>query len=155
MKTQDIVLYSLFGVLAAVLLVVVGTMVWPREAEVPSQQAISLNQNIGQSGEPSVTVGTTDQGDVEISLTPKGVQNGKFVVGIAANTHSVDLAPFDLTKLATLTLKGKQYTPLSASSLSGHHAQGTLEFDLGEDPEAFTITIRGIPLEEERVFRWE
>ncbi len=122
--------------------------------------------DIGQSGiEPGLPVntasaaktvlsGSTDPGDVEIGLTPQGVASGKLSVAIAANTHSVDLSPFDLKQMTELELDGRKIKPAEAPTLSGHHASGILVFDVGQDITKFTIKIKGIPKVEERAFSW-
>ncbi|MBI4150527.1 hypothetical protein HY492_00200 [Candidatus Woesearchaeota archaeon] len=106
------------------------------------------------SGFAAIDSGTTDTGDVSIALTPLGVKDGLLQVSIAANTHSVDLAPFDLAQMTTLTADGQDYQPVSAPSLSGHHTSGTLAFALETMPKSFTITIVGIPAVETRTFAW-
>jgi len=115
--------------------------------------------------------GTLESGDVRIDLTPKGVINGRFVVEIGANTHSVDLSQFDLIKIITLEYSDeklddnnnnnnnnnnnkKTISPISASQLSGHHSYGEIVFDLDEKPQDFNIMINGIPKVDERVYKW-
>lgn len=44
--------------------------------------------------------------------------------------------------------------PSSVPALSGHHSGGTLVFDTGKEIKRFSITIKGIPDIEERVFGW-
>ncbi len=106
----------------------------------------------------SITTGSTGPGEVSIELRPHEAKDGKLEVDISANTHSVDLSQFDLKQITTLEYDGKKLRPFSAPALSGHHASGTLLFDVAfnaeKDSEAFTITITGIPKVEERVFAW-
>jgi len=101
-----------------------------------------------------ITTGTTNEGDVEIGLTPSGFVNGQFKVSIATNTHSVDLSPFNLKQITTLEYEGKIIYPSSAPAMQGHHAQGTLVFETKTAPQSFTIKIKGIPSIDERVFAW-
>lgn len=119
------------------------------------------NQNPGTLKESTpfatVSTGTTDTGDVAIDLLPYPVKDGKLRVDLAANTHSVDLSPFDVRAITTLTYKGKSIAPTEAPSLQGHHVSGTLVFPVDEEGDItpFTITLTGIPLVNERVFTWE
>ena len=111
----------------------------------------------------TVSTGGTQTGDVLIELTPKEIINGKLYVDINANTHSVSLDEFDLMKITNLEINGIEVPPSEAPLLSGHHASGTLSFDVGTktalssdlSSNSFTIIIKGIPLAEERVFKWE
>lgn len=101
----------------------------------------------------TITTGTTDSGDVSIELTPK-INNGKLEAEIAANTHSVDLSQFDLTQITTLEYGNKIAKPISAPTLEGHHTTGTLIFPTDENIKSFKITIKGIPITNERTFIW-
>lgn len=106
------------------------------------------------TGINSITTGTTDTGDVAVELTPLGFFDGRLRVQIAVNTHSVDLSPFDLQQITTLETGGKVIKPIEAPALSGHHSSGELVFDVDKTPQKFTISIKGIPQIEERVFMW-
>ena len=112
----------------------------------------NIPQNTGQF--ETITTGSTNPGEVEIGLTPHKVINGKLNVDIAANTHSVDLSPFDLTKIITLEYDGKKINPIEAPQLGGHHASGTLVFNVDQEVKSFIITIIGIPKVEKRLFKW-
>ncbi len=103
----------------------------------------------------TVSTGSTDTGDALVDLTPKGMENGKFVVDASINTHSVNLDQFDLTKITLLEYEEKTIKPVSAPKLSGHHSSGTLAFDTGKEIKNFKIIIKGIPAVDERVFEWE
>ena len=107
----------------------------------------------------TVSTGSTQTGDVLIELTPKGIVNGKLYFDISANTHSVALDEFDLMKITKLEINGAAISPSEAPILSGHHASGTLSFYVGNkttsSSNSFTITIKGIPITEERIFKWE
>lgn len=104
---------------------------------------------------PTISTGTTAEGDVQIDLSPKGVNSGQLFVAVSANTHSVELSAYNLAELAVLEYGGKSVRPSSAPAFSGHHNSGSLVFNVDEDLQAFTITIRGIPAVSERVFAWE
>lgn len=114
----------------------------------------SNNKNNLQPDFETVSTGSTDTGDALVDLTPKGMENGKFVVDASINTHSVDLDQFDLTKITSLEYEGKAIKPLSAPKLSGHHNSGALSFDTGKEIKNFKIIIKGIPAVEERIFEW-
>ena len=98
--------------------------------------------------------GSMNPGDVLIELTPKYIAPGKLIVKFAMNTHTVDLSQFNLKELTTLLYGSKKVKPTEANRLRGHHSFGLIVFDLEESPEKFTITIKGIPKENKRVFVW-
>ena len=101
----------------------------------------------------TISSGSTDTGDVAIDLTPR-FTNGKLFISVAANTHSVDLSQFDLSKLIVLESGGKKYYPSSVPKLSGHHSNGQIIFDVSK-LSSFTIAVSGIPSEQERNFKWQ
>jgi hypothetical protein len=92
-------------------------------------------------------------GRVTLDVQPVWRDAG-LVVEIAANTHSVDLSGIDLAKAVRLRVDGKEVDATSATTLRGHHARGSVTFALAEAPQAFQITIRGVPDQPERVLRW-
>lgn len=116
-----------------------------------------LQNTRSQSTEETSAFATksSNGGEVSIDITPKGIQNGVAVFAIGVNTHTVDLSPFDLKKLTILVIDGEKFSPLLAPVLTGHHNQGELTFAVASLPETFTITIQGIPENQERVFSWE
>lgn len=115
----------------------------------------SNNKNALPPAFKTISTGSTDTGDTLVDLTPKGMENGKFVVDVSINTHSVDLSQFDLMRITDLGYDGKTIKPVSAPELSGHHNSGTLVFDTGKEIKSFKIMIKGIPAVDERVFEWE
>ena len=147
--------YIIYGILLIVV-AGLGYTIWDfsssyRDKSISGNDAIEIN-----SGKYSTeSSGDTENGNVQIDLTPKGVANGKFEVGIAANTHSVSLDGFDLKQITVLQYNGKDYRPSSAPSLSAHHGSGTLVFDLSSEPDNFKIIIIGIPSVQERIFEWK
>ena len=102
----------------------------------------------------TVYTGSTNEGDVEISLKPISVKDGIVEMEIVANTHSVELNQFDLKSVTVLEHGGKIIAPLEAPVLDGHHTSGKIVFEAGENIENFVVKIRGIPKVEERVFEW-
>jgi len=122
-------------------------------ARAPTPQAPPALAQAGP-GFRTISTGTTGEGDVQIELTPRSVQNGQLRVAIAANTHSVELAQYDLAAVVTLESDGKSFSPATAPTFSGHHNAGDLVFDVGKGVSAFTIRIRGIPQVGERVYSW-
>ncbi|MBI5635335.1 hypothetical protein HY993_00020 [Candidatus Micrarchaeota archaeon] len=101
-----------------------------------------------------ITSGTTGNGDVEISLTPKSVGGGQIVFSAALNTHSVDLSQISLKQAMALDIGGKRFFPSSAPVLSGHHVNGQIVFSTGGASGPFQVTITGIPVQKQRVFKW-
>ncbi len=141
-KRINYVMYALL-VLSLVLLVYSGFSIF------------SMTQKISEEKHAYKTIvtGSTNNGDVLIELTPVGITGNVFAVQIAANTHSVDLSQFDLANQTSIDTNGKTAKPVSAPSLQGHHASGTLQFNV-EPTDRFSITITGIPTVEERRYTW-
>src|SRR3972149_9759945 len=125
MKKQyhEYVLYGSLGIALLTLVITFGGLVLQRN---------SADQPVPQQWFMPIISGTTEQGDVSIELKPLGVRDGKLVVNIAANTHSVDLSQFDLKQIARLEYEGKSASPFTAPVLSGHHSSGVLEFEVGK-----------------------
>lgn len=94
------------------------------------------------------------ESEVTIELTPKEFENGKLYVDIGVNTHSGNLADYDLNALTTLEFEGKSIKPSSAPKLSGHHNSGTLVFDIGKELDNFKIVVINLPEIQERIFEW-
>lgn len=104
---------------------------------------------------PILGVTKESKGAVTVALTPEHLRDGRLVVEIKVNTHTVnDLEKYDLTKITTLELEGKVIRPTSAPKLKGHHNSGELVFPLGTLPRAIVIKIRGLDKPELRVFSW-
>jgi len=146
--------YALYGIVIAVVGVLVYSLVG-FSGTGTGQSAYNQNPApaVG-SGFETVSTGSTGQDDVSVDLTPVGVVDGKLEVDMAVNTHSVDLSQFDLKKIITLEYAGKSVSPVSVPVLAGHHNNGKLAFDVGDNIDNFVIRIRGIPNVEDRVFAW-
>ena len=106
------------------------------------------------SGFPPILTGTTEDGDVAIELKPLEVSKSLIRIEISANTHSVDLSPFNLKEIIALTSNGKEFNPVSAPQLSGHHAAGELIFEGDFNSKSFSVIIKNIPSVNERIFSW-
>lgn len=117
-------------------------------------QTATKNNNQNSPAFGTVYTGSMEAGDSVIEITPKGIENGKFIVDISLNTHSVDLSQYDLMEITTLQYNDKKINPESSPKLTGHHNSGTMVFDIGKVPENFSITITGIPNIENRMFEW-
>ena len=95
-----------------------------------------------------------NQGEVQFTLTPKGLANGKFRIDVYVTTHSGELGALNLMELAELQTGGKTYRPVSAAPMRGHHSPGRLEFSLDRVPDTFEIVIRGVRNMGDLTFRW-
>ena len=151
MKTNELIIYGIF-VLA------IGFVIYSTMTILSKDNAIETageNQQGVVQGQQykTITRGTTESGDVEIALTPQW-REGKLYINLAANTHSVDLSQFDLRQQTILSYGGKQIKPAQAPSLSGHHSNGLITFDMPEKQKEFTIIMDGIPAVPERVYVW-
>ena len=100
------------------------------------------------------SIGSTESGDVFIELTPLNIKDGKLNIKVDVNTHTVELAEFDLKQLTTLEYNSKFVKPVEVPNLKGHHSSGILVFDLKDNINIFKIKIRGIPIDQERTFEW-
>ena len=147
MKT-DYILYSVL----ALLIIELSFSIWGLVAE--DNPIVPTSSKVIATKYPTVTSGDTSEGNVQIGLTPKGDVDGKFVIEFFANTHSVSLDQYDLGKITSLVYNGKQYKPISASSLDGHHSSGKLEFNIEDTPRSFKIIIESIPNVQVRHFEW-
>ncbi len=117
-------------------------------------QRASTETTVSQKDGGGTYATKTSEGEVTIKLTPRKVQNGKLEVDITMDTHSVPLDTLDLKKLITLEYNSQTAQPTSAPSLSGHHASGTIIFDVAQELSTFTILIRGVPDVEVREVVW-
>lgn len=103
----------------------------------------------------TISTGSTDSGDVAIELTPVRIDGKNLILNIALNTHSVELSQFDLKQIATLEYKGKTAYPVEAPKIEGHHSSGSIVFNVDGNLKDFTVTIKGIPKVEERIYKWK
>lgn len=95
----------------------------------------------------------TSEGQVSIEVQPEW-RDGRMVVSLSANTHSVDLSALDLTESVRLLAGGMEYSPVGSGALSGHHAKATLTFALAVRPDTFKLRIRNVPDVPERMLEW-
>lgn len=75
---------------------------------------------------------------------------------VAMNTHTVDLAGYDMVTVSALRAGGRVHAPLRwvSTSDNSHHRSGALIFPKvagGQDLELVIRTVAGVP---ERTFRW-
>lgn len=113
---------------------------------------LNNNTEVERSFETKTT-GTTEDEDVEISLTPR-YEGGVLKVDFSADTHTVSLGEHDLLEQAHLEVNGEKIQPKSAPSLGGHHVYGDLEFEVNSLDDNFKVVIEGIPNVEERTYEW-
>jgi len=156
-KSEKIILMALLGVLIIALVYVMYVSFF--QAAMPktsgqTSQILDINTATSMQAYKTIDTGNTDLRSVEIALTPHEVKDGKMVVDIATNTHSVTMSQFDLTKIMTLEYDGKVVYPSSVPQMEGHHIRGTVVFDVESQPDKFTMKIIGIPSMQERIFSW-
>jgi hypothetical protein len=145
--------YILYGLLILVIVVLVFAFTG-FSSNIPIRTGNTKGQVADKSGFKSIDSGSTGMGDVSVELTPLGINNNQLSIKISVNTHSVSLGQFDLKEITTLEYNGKSIKPISAPNLGGHHSNGELVFEVGEQVNSFTIRIKGIPKVDERVFEW-
>ncbi len=95
----------------------------------------------------------TSPGQVSLEAQPEW-RDGRLVVSLSANTHSVDLSTIELRESVRLVVGDLEYAPGESASLAGHHARAVLTFKVPWQPDAFTLRIRGVPDVPERVLQW-
>lgn len=117
----------------------------------PATDAVA--KETGDASFAAKTTGSLEDGDIEIQLTPL-IKGDRLVVQVGMNTHSVDLGQFDLKEVTVLEYNGKVTKPVEAKEPRGHHAYGKIVFIIEEEPERFTIRIKGIPNIPERIYEW-
>ena len=109
---------------------------------------------------PSFASGVMEPGTIRLELSPEGFDNRQLRVRFFANAHDLILDPYNLAQMTTLEYGSRQIKPSAYSDrMKGHHDSGLMFFDIGKlhNPTAlstFTITVRGLPSEEVRVFTW-
>lgn len=108
------------------------------------------------NGFDSITTGSTDPGDAEITLYPERIEGGEVVFTLSIDTHSVSLVDHDLGEQTTLRAGGENFEPEEYPDLYGHHVNGEVVFSTDKDlgSEGFEVVITDIPEPEERVFSW-
>lgn len=102
----------------------------------------------------TITTGSTGSGDALIELTPAVIEKDRLVVEFRINTHSVKLSQYDLREITTLEYDGKVLRPVKAGRIGGHHSSGSIVFDTDGTLNSFTIRIKGIPRNGDRVYVW-
>ena len=95
----------------------------------------------------------TSSGDIAFRLTPRR-SGGRLILDIQADTHSGDLSELNLKDLVVLRADGRSYRPVESPSLTGHHAQGMVTFDVPGSSERLSITIAGVRGMSELTFDW-
>ncbi|MBI2558693.1 hypothetical protein HYW20_05195 [Candidatus Woesearchaeota archaeon] len=143
--------YIVYGALAVAVLILFYS-IYGLTAE--KNEDVPTAGNNPSPGFKMISTGSTDQGSVQIDLTPRGFANSQLQVDFAVNTHSVELGTYALEKITTLEYGGKKISPINAPKLEGHHSSGALAFNVIEKFDKFRIIIKGIPNVEERVFEW-
>lgn len=139
--------YLMLGI---IMLLVVSTIAFSFFWNPPYISGAAVPQGIAEAR----TTGTTNTGDVEITITPLTINKQQATFQLGVNTHSVDLSKFSLQQQATLEADGKTYKPSSAPKLSGHHTSGNLIFNTNTELKGFKIIIGGIPQINQRIFTW-
>lgn len=117
-----------------------------------SMQRVPGMMNV--SDMPMVSTGSTSSGGVKLDLKPVSFEKGLLEVKFKANTHAVDLKKHNLMEQAVLIYGENEIKPVKADGMGGHHAGGTMIFEVEGNPEHFKIVIKGIPGVEERMYEW-
>ena len=109
----------------------------------------------GEQTPPPATYQTrSNEGDISFHLTPRPWASGRLILDVRADTHSGDLADVKLRDVVTLQVGNQVYSPVEATPLAGHHAEGSITFDVAQTPNRFTVTIKGVRSMGELRFEW-
>jgi len=131
----------------------------PGAGETP--EAVELTQKDGGAGGVTVEVTwvTADQlqsGDMERA---RGRDLSKdLVFRVSMDTHSVELAQYDLTAISLLRdSEGREFAPQAWEGWeeSGHHREGLLIFQRPPTTGGVELIILGLAGTAQRTFRWE
>jgi hypothetical protein len=95
----------------------------------------------------------TSEGAITLAVQPRWAE-GKLILEIEANTHTVPLNSLDLAAQLRLIIAGDSIAPDAAGELSGHHGSTTVEFRLESRPAEFTLEVRDVPDVPLRSFTW-
>ncbi|MBI2657217.1 hypothetical protein HYX08_00815 [Candidatus Woesearchaeota archaeon] len=145
MKKIDLIIYAILAAVIGVGIYTIYGFMTDKPANSEIQEAGSLSM---------ISTGSTDSGDVAVDLTPIKIDDKNLVLSIALNTHSVELSQFDLKKITALRYNGKTAYPVEAPKIESHHSSGNMVFNVDGNLKDFTVTIKGIPKIEERVYKW-
>jgi len=147
--------YILYGVLVLVIITLIFSVTGlPKIVKESDTKNKVPEDTADEQSFKSISTGDTGPGGVSVEITPLGISNGKLEAEISVNTHSVSLTQFNLKEITILEYGTKSVKPVAAPSLSGHHSNGILIFDVDDEISKFTIRIKGIPKVEKRVFSW-
>jgi len=150
-----VVLVGAALVAAAVFLVPARRGPAPAVSGVPAQPTPGSSPTQRDAGEGAV--------EIEVTLVvPGSPAASKFDAGaqtvflVAMNTHSVDLAGYDLVALSELRAGGRPLPPLRwvSTSDSSHHRSGALIFPKVDRRAALELRIKTIGSVPVRTFRW-
>ncbi len=131
-----------------------------RQSREPRAQAAPayVQQDRGEGGvEIEVTYVTPDYLRAGGASAQRYSPDKYTVFLVSMNTHSVDLAGYEMAKISELRVAGRTYAPLRWESTSdnNHHRSGALIFpkvDVSQPAELVIKTIAGVP---QRLYRWQ
>ena len=137
---------------------------------------ISFNSLTQDSGAPALSRAISSRlasapgqtnvgGNVTVRVTWQGPEAGP-VFNVVMDTHSVDLDPYDLSRMVVLhTNDGRESVPLKWDApKGGHHRNGTLTFSevtldgkpfVGDDTEFIELVIYDLSGVPARSFKWD
>lgn len=127
-----------------VLVIISGCKKFEKNISVAQEPFVDKDQMMTKSSESKVS----------IELTPYNPTEGRMIVDIKMNTHSVQLSQFKLLDLITLEYLNNSIRPELTPEFAGHHGVGEIVFKVDNDLKKFKIIIKDIPDIEERVFEW-
>ncbi|MEK7138158.1 MAG: hypothetical protein AAB787_01485 [Patescibacteria group bacterium] len=124
-----------------------------------SDQSENINISIKNSNEPTFGTVISDEGGVEVAVTPINPSSGskEWLFKVDLTTHSVELGE-DMTLVSELILdSGEVIRPTSweGSPPGGHHRNGVLEFvGVSKTVSGLTLKIKNVGGVLEREFKW-
>ncbi|PKL16906.1 MAG: hypothetical protein CVV49_13780 [Spirochaetae bacterium HGW-Spirochaetae-5] len=94
-------------------------------------------------------------GVITVSVQPVMVSNSSIEFSVTFSTHSVPLDQFDLKQLITLKTDDGEIHPYYVPDFSSHHGSGSVIFKLVKPVKTIYLTVRNIPDNPERIFKWD
>lgn len=96
----------------------------------------------------------SSEGEIAFEITPRPWKSGRLILDVRANTHSGDLAEVKLKDVVKLRVGDQTYRAVDATLLSGHHAAGTVTFEVPEAPKRFSVEMTGVRSMNDLKFEW-
>ena len=155
---------SAYFIIAVLILLVSGVAIYQYRSTMdnktsepeakPEKTETTENTGFLKEGEyPTFVTGEMEPGNIRLELKPEGFENGVLSIRFFASAHDLVLDSYDFTQVTTLEYKGRKIKPEYADMIKGHHGSGLMTFKVENELGEFSVTVKGLPKEEFRVFK--